>query len=198
MWSHHLRHVGWPDAFPDAEELSAAGVSFPFSRPPSAASASHEPPMRLPHTFVGFSSTDLHYYRLMTAWKATRAHRLQLLRLPAPAKTRLHERSLYPASAAGSGSTWPGQIVDDSAGESGESEPARSDSRGHGWKPRSVDSLEGCPPSPQAITERTTLPASQALPWQRPGPLCRGVSRAGSCPRCGFDRARSRRSCPGR
>lgn len=27
--------------------------------------------MSLPRTFVGFSSTDLHCYRLMTAWKAT-------------------------------------------------------------------------------------------------------------------------------
>lgn len=26
--------------------------------------------MSLPRTFVGFSSTDLHFYRLMTAWKA--------------------------------------------------------------------------------------------------------------------------------
>ena len=26
--------------------------------------------MSLPHTFVGFSSTDIHYYRLMLAWKA--------------------------------------------------------------------------------------------------------------------------------
>lgn len=26
--------------------------------------------MSLPRTFVGFSSTDLHYYRLMIAWKA--------------------------------------------------------------------------------------------------------------------------------
>lgn len=26
--------------------------------------------MGLPRTFVGFSSTDMHYYRLMTAWKA--------------------------------------------------------------------------------------------------------------------------------
>lgn len=26
--------------------------------------------MSLPRTFVGFSNTDLHYYRLMTAWKA--------------------------------------------------------------------------------------------------------------------------------
>lgn len=25
--------------------------------------------MRLPRTFVGFSSTDIHYYRLMLAWK---------------------------------------------------------------------------------------------------------------------------------
>src|SRR5437773_9253411 len=25
--------------------------------------------MALPRTFVGFSSTDIHYYRLMTAWK---------------------------------------------------------------------------------------------------------------------------------
>jgi len=25
--------------------------------------------MGLPRTFVGFSSTDLHYYRLMLAWK---------------------------------------------------------------------------------------------------------------------------------
>lgn len=25
--------------------------------------------MRLPRTFVGFSSTDIHYYRLMQAWK---------------------------------------------------------------------------------------------------------------------------------
>jgi hypothetical protein len=27
--------------------------------------------MGLPRTFVGFSSTDLHYYRLMKAWKAS-------------------------------------------------------------------------------------------------------------------------------
>ena len=26
--------------------------------------------MGLPRTFVGFSSTDIHYYRLMQAWKA--------------------------------------------------------------------------------------------------------------------------------
>lgn len=26
--------------------------------------------MGLPRTFVGFSSTDIHYYRLMLAWKA--------------------------------------------------------------------------------------------------------------------------------
>lgn len=25
--------------------------------------------MGLPRTFVGFSSTDIHYYRLMCAWK---------------------------------------------------------------------------------------------------------------------------------
>lgn len=28
--------------------------------------------MGLPRTFVGFSSTDMHYYRLMTAWKANK------------------------------------------------------------------------------------------------------------------------------
>jgi hypothetical protein len=28
--------------------------------------------MGLPRTFVGFSSDDLHYYRLMTAWKANK------------------------------------------------------------------------------------------------------------------------------
>ena len=27
--------------------------------------------MGLPRTFVGFSSTDIHYYRLMQAWKAS-------------------------------------------------------------------------------------------------------------------------------
>ena len=28
--------------------------------------------MGLPRTFVGFSSTDIHYYRLMQAWKANK------------------------------------------------------------------------------------------------------------------------------
>ncbi len=28
--------------------------------------------MGLPRTFVGFSSTDIHYYRLMTAWKSNK------------------------------------------------------------------------------------------------------------------------------
>lgn len=35
--------------------------------------------MGLPRAFVGFSSTDIHYYRLMCAWKITQKLILILL-----------------------------------------------------------------------------------------------------------------------